>query len=45
MVSVAEPVPEHPEGNAIREEGEFWELLAVLLQPDHLRIEKNFTMQ
>jgi hypothetical protein len=45
MVSVAEPVPEHPEGNAIREEGELRELLAVLLQPDRLRIEKNFTMQ
>jgi len=42
---VTEPVPEHPEGNAIREEGEPRELLAVLLQPDRLRIEKNFTMQ
>jgi len=45
MVSVAERVPEHPEGNTIREEGELRELLAVLLQPDRLRIEKNFTMQ
>jgi len=42
---VAEPIPEHPEGNAIREEGELRELLAVLLLPDRLRIEKNFTMQ
>ena len=45
MVSVAEPIPEHPKDNAIREEGELRELLAVLLQPDRLRIERNFTMQ